>query len=120
MKPPLYPITPAKGAGPFQTIAMDWITKLPPSLGYDSILTITNYNCSKAVLFISCKEAMGTKELAKLYFKEVFPHYGIPQKIISDRDPRLTSKMATEICEEAGIKQNISTSYHPQTDGQLE
>jgi hypothetical protein len=84
MKPPLYPITPTEGAGPFQTIAIDWITKLPLSSGYDLILTITNHDCSKAVLFIPCKETMGTNELAKLYFKEVFPHYGIPKKIISD------------------------------------
>ena len=78
-KPPLYPITPKEGMGPFSTIAMDWITKLPPSLGYDSILTITNHDCSKAVLFLPCKEAMGTEELAQIYFNQVFPHYGIGQ-----------------------------------------
>jgi hypothetical protein len=99
---------------------MDWITKLPPSLGYDSILTITDHDCSKAVVFIPCKEAMGTEELAKLYFKQVFPHYGIPKKIISDRDPRLTSQLARDICAEIGIQQNVSTAYHPQTDGQSE
>ena len=99
---------------------MDWITKLPPSSSYDSILTITDHDCSKAVLFIPCKEAMGTKELAKLYFNKVFPHYGIPGKIISDRDPRLTSHLAKQICKEANIDQNISMAYHPQTDGQSE
>jgi hypothetical protein len=119
-KPPLYPITPEEGATPFSTIAMDWITKLPPSAGYDSILTITDHDCSKAVLLFPCKESMGTEELARLYFTKVFPHYGIPSKIISDRDPRLTSKMAKEICQEAEIDQNISTAYHPQTDGQSE
>ena len=119
-KPPLYPITPKEGAAPFSTIAMDWITKLPPSFGYDSILTITDHDCSKAALFFPCKESLGTEELAKLYFTKVFPHYGIPNKIISDRDPRLTSKLAKEICHEAGIDQNISTAYHPQTDGQSE
>ena len=119
-KPPLYPITPKEGAPPFSTIAMDWITKLPPSLGYDSILTITDHDCSKAVLFLPCKETMGTKELAQSYFNKVFPHYGIPDKIISDRDPQLTSKLAKRICQEAKIEQNISTAYHPQTNGQSE
>ena len=119
-KPPLYPITPKEGAAPFSTIAMDWITKLPPSSGYDSILTITDHDCSKAALFFPCKESMGTEGLAKLYFTKVFPHYGIPNKIISDRDPRLTLRLAKEICHEAGIDQNISTAYHPQTDGQSE
>src|SRR5712664_1122728 len=119
-RPPLYPIPPKAGTPPFSTIAMDWITKLPPSMGYDAILTITDHDCSKAVLLFPVKESMGAEELARLYFTKVFPHYGIPSKIISDRDPRLTSKLAKEICGEADIDQNISTAYHPQTDGQSE
>jgi hypothetical protein len=83
---------------PFEVIAMDWITKLPPFQGYDSILTITNHNFSKAVLFFPYKEAIETQESAKLYFTQVFPHYGIPSKIISDRDPQLTSQITKEIC----------------------
>jgi transposase InsO family protein len=63
---------------------------------------------------------MTTEDLAQLYFERVFPSYGIPIKIISDRDPRLTSILAKEICKEAKIDQNISTTYHPQTDGQSE
>jgi len=55
-----------------------------------------------------------------MYFTKVFPHYGIPKKIISDRDPQLTSQFAREICKELGVQQNISTAYHPQTDGQSE
>jgi hypothetical protein len=58
--------------------------KLLSSLGFDSILTITDHDCSKAVIFIPCKEAMGTEELAKLYFSKVFPHFGVPKRIISD------------------------------------
>ncbi len=101
-------------------IAMDWITKLPVSDGWDSILTITDHDCSKAVLFIPCKETMGTGELAKEYFQKVFPHFSVPDKIISDRDLHLTSKLAKAICREGDIQQNISTTYHPQTDGQSE
>ena len=63
---------------------------------------------------------MGTGDLAKIYYSKVFPHFRIPSKIISDRDPRLTSKLAQDICTELGIHQNISTTYHPQTDGQSE
>ena len=82
-KPPLFPIEPKKGANPFETIAMDWITKLPPSLEFNSILTITNHDCSKAVLLIPCKKAMETEDLAKIYYSKVFPHFGIPSKVIS-------------------------------------
>ena len=92
---------------------MDWITKLPPSSEFDSILTITDHDCSKVFLLIPCKEVMGIEDLAKIYYLKVFPYFGIPSKIISDRDPRLTSKLAQDICTELGVQQNISTAYHP-------
>jgi hypothetical protein len=74
-KPPLFPITLEPEAMPFSTVSMDWITKLLPSGGFDSILTITNHDCSKAVILLPCKETMTTLELAQLYGKWVFPHY---------------------------------------------
>ena len=99
---------------------MDWITKLPSSSESESILTITDHDCSKAVLLIPYKEVIGTEDLAKIYYSKVFTHFGIPSKIISDRDPRLTSKLAQDICTELGVQQKISTTYHLQTDGQSE
>jgi hypothetical protein len=117
-KPPLFPITPEHDAMPFSTVSMDWIIKLPPLEGFDSILTITDHDCLKAVILLPCKETMTTLELAKLYGECVFPHYGLPDKIISDQDLRLTSELARDICNMLNIQQNISTAYHLQTDGQ--
>ena len=117
-KPPLYPITPVTDALPFQTITLDFITKLPESDGYDTILTITDHDCSKASIFIPCKETIDSEGVAQLYAQHVVPHYGTPKKVISDRDTRFTSNFTTELCKTLGIKQNISTPYHPQTDGQ--
>jgi hypothetical protein len=119
-KPPLYPITPVTDALPFQTITLDFITKLPESDGYDTILTITGHDCSKASIFILCKETIDSEGVAQLYAQHVVPHYGTPKKVISDRDTRFTSNFTTELCKALGIKQNISTAYHPQTDGQSE
>jgi hypothetical protein len=119
-KPAVYPITPAPDALPFQTIALDFIMKLPKSQGYDTILTITDHNCSKASIFIPCKEAIDSEGVAKAYAQHVIPHYGIPRKVISDRDPCFTSNFTRELCRLLGVKQNISTAYHPQTDGQSE
>jgi Integrase zinc binding domain len=119
-KPPLYPITPVAEARPFQTIALDFIVKLPELNGYDTILTITDHDCSKAALFIPCNETIDSEGVAKLYASHVVPHYGLPWKIISDRDPRFTSNFTTELCRILGVKQNISMAYHPQTDGQSE
>jgi len=50
----------------FETVTLDFITKLPISQGYDSILTVTDHDCSKAALFIPCKEAMMVEETAAL------------------------------------------------------
>jgi len=58
---------------------MDFITKLPPSQGYDSILTITDHDCTKVALFIPCNETITSKGVAKLYLQHVYPHYGIPK-----------------------------------------
>jgi hypothetical protein len=119
-QPHLYPIPPEEDAKPFQTIAIDLIVKLPESKGYDAILTITDHDCTKGVILVPCRETMGAEDLAKEYRDRVFPFVGIPSKIISDRDTRFTSHFAKEVCAQLEIKQNISTAYHPQTDGQSE
>jgi hypothetical protein len=86
-KPQLSPIMPVENAIPFQTITSDFITKLPESQGYDSILTITDHDCSKASIFIPCKEIVDVIGTAELYTQWVFLHYRIPQKVNLDRDP---------------------------------
>ena len=105
---------------PFETVAIGFITKLPVSQGYNSILMITDHNCSKATIFIPCVEEISGEETAALYAKHVFNCFGLPSKIISDRDPRFASKFMCELCRVLGIHQNISTAYHPRTDRQSE
>jgi len=78
-KPRLSPITTDPEAQLFQVVAMDFITKLPPSNGYDSILTITDHDCTKAAIFIPCNETITSEGLAKLYLQHVYPHYGLPR-----------------------------------------
>jgi len=118
--PPLSPITPAENACPFKTIAMDFITKLPLSGDHNTILTITDTDCSKASIFLPCKETIDSEGVAQLYLMHILPHYGLPKKIISNRDPRFTSCFGKELCQLLNIRQNISTAYHPQTDGASE
>jgi len=105
---------------PFETVTLDFITKLPKSQGYDSILTITDHDCSKAAIFIPCKEAAMAEEMAGLIIQHVFPRFGLPQRFISDRDPKFTSRFIQGLCKGMGTSQNISTAYHPRTDGQSE
>ncbi len=117
---PLYPVTTQAETQPFQTIALDFIMKLPLSEGYNTILTITNQGCTKMALFIPCSETITAEGVAHLYLHHVFRCFGLPQKIISDRDMRFTSKFAKELCRRLDISQNISTAYHPRMDGQSE
>ena len=91
IKASLNPITPEAEALPFQTIAMDFIVKLPPSGGYDSILTITDHDCTKMMIAIPCNETILAEGVADLYLRQVFPRFGILSKVISNRDPRFTS-----------------------------
>ena len=99
---------------------MDFITKLPQSGGYDSILTIMDHDCSKAIILIPCKESITVEGVAVLIPKHVFARFGVLKKFISDRDTRFTSKVAREYCNKFKIQQNMSTAYHPRTDGQAE
>ena len=117
---PLQPIYAKEDATPFEVVAVDFITKLPESDGYDSILTVTDHNCSKASIFIPCREEISSEQTAALYVTHIFARFGLPGKIISDRDPRFASKFSHELCRILGIQQNISTTYHPRTDGQSE
>ena len=118
-KPPPFPISSDTYTTPFTSIAMDFIVKLPLSDSYDTILTITD-TFSKASIFIPCNKTINAEQTAKLYATYVLPHYGLPHRIISNRDPRFTSVFSRELCHTLGISQNISTAYHPQTDGQSE
>ena len=120
LKVPLFPIIAEKSSQPFSTIALDLIIDLPPSKGYDSILTITDHNVSKAALFFPCMQKIGAAGVAELFATQVFPHFGVPTKVISNRDTCFTSHFTRELCRLLGIAQNISTAYHPQTDGQSE
>jgi hypothetical protein len=120
IRAPLQPIYPKPEALPFETIALDFITKLPESEGSDSILTVVDHDCTKAAIFIPCREEITAEETAGLYVRHVFTRYGLPSRIISDRDPRFASKFTRELCRILGISQNISTAYHPRTDGQSE
>jgi hypothetical protein len=114
----LAPIFPKPEAMLFETVAMDFIVKLPLSNGFNSILTITDHDCTKAAIFIPCNKTITAEGVAKLYLQHIFKRFGLPQKVISDRDPQLAGKFARALCTALGITQNMSTAFHPRTDGQ--
>ena len=114
------PIVATGVQSPFETISLDLITDLPTSQGYDSILTVVDHGCSKAAIFLPCHKTIDATGVAALYLARIFPFYGIPKRIISDRDPRFTAQFIQQLCTILGINQNLSMAYHPQMDGQSE
>jgi hypothetical protein len=100
---------------------MDLITGLPITRHgqHDAIVVFVD-KLSKMVHYAPCTTTIDAPALAKIFFREVVRLHGVPEIIISDRDPRFTSHFWTALWKELGTKLNMSTSYHPQTDGQTE
>jgi hypothetical protein len=116
-KTPMFRIPSTISAKPFSHIAMDLIIGLPKSEGHDAILTIVDHGCSQAAIFLPSSTTITGAGIAQLYLEHVFRWFGLPQKIISDRDPHFTSHFAKELTKGLRIDQNLSMAFHPQTDG---
>ncbi|GKF80344.1 reverse transcriptase domain-containing protein, partial [Tanacetum coccineum] len=99
---------------------MDFVTKLPKtSQGYDTIWVIVD-RLTKSAIFTPMRETDPLDKLARLYLKEVVTRHGIPVSIICDRDPRFASNFWRSLHNALGTNLDMSTAYHPQTDGQSE
>jgi transposase InsO family protein len=60
------------------------------------------------------------EDVTYIFIREVIRHHGIPSDIVSDRDTRFTSRFWTALTKMLGIQRCLSSSYHPETDGQTE
>jgi len=116
-KTPLYRISTKEHTLPFQQIAMDLITGLPPCKGKDAILTIINHGCSRAAIFLPCTTTITGPGIVELYMNNIYRWFGLLTKVISNRDPQFTSHFRRALCQKLGIQQNLSSMFHPQTDG---
>ncbi|GJR14858.1 putative reverse transcriptase domain-containing protein [Tanacetum coccineum] len=102
----------------WEKITMDFITKLPKTAaGYDSIWVIVD-RLTKSAHFLPMKETDSKEKLTRLYMKEIVARHGIPVSIISDRDSHFTSRVWQSLHKALGMQLDLSTAYHPQTDGQ--
>ncbi|GJY00357.1 putative reverse transcriptase domain-containing protein [Tanacetum coccineum] len=104
----------------WDNITMDFITKLPKSSqGYDTIWVIVD-RLTKSAIFVPMRETDPMEKLAMTYLKEVVTRHGIPVSIICDRDPRFSSNFWKSLQKALGTNLDMSTAYHPETDGQSE
>ncbi|KAJ9511114.1 hypothetical protein QJQ45_013190 [Haematococcus lacustris] len=104
----------------WQHVSMDFIGPLPPtSHGYDMVVTVVD-KLSKMLHLIPTTATATAPDIAKLFFDHVFKHHGLPEAIVSDRDPKFTSDFWTSLFHLTGTRLLMSSAYHPQTDGQSE
>lgn len=102
------------------SISMDSVQGLPKTKsGFDTILTFVD-RFSKRPYFIPCRSDATAIDVATLFFQNIFRHHGIPDSIVSDRDPLSTSKFWSELMRLLQVKLKMSTANHPQTDGRTE
>nr|GEW01926.1 putative reverse transcriptase domain-containing protein [Tanacetum cinerariifolium] len=101
-------------------IAIDFVTKLlMTSSGHDIIGVIVD-RLTKSAHFLPMREDYKMDRLARLYMNEIVARHGVPISIISDRGSRFTSRFWQSMQEAVGTRLDMSTVYHPQTDGQSE
>ena len=99
---------------------MDFVVGLPKTLGkYDSIWVIVD-RLTKSAHFIPVMVTYNEEKLAKLHISEIVRFHGVPLSIISDRGTQFTSKFWRTLHAELGTRFDLSTAFHPQTDGQSE
>lgn len=75
---------------------------------------------TKMALFVPTTTSVTSQGLAKLYLQHVFSKHGVPSNIVSNCSNKFTSAFWKDLNKALGIKQNLSTAYHPKSDGQTE
>ena len=100
----------------WEEISMDFIEGLPLSDGKDKIFVVV-YRLTKYAHFMGLKKTDSAKQIAKVFCKNIYKLHGFPKIIVRDRDAKFTSNFWKESCKQIGITLNMSSTYHPQTNG---
>jgi hypothetical protein len=117
--PPLTPLA-SVATRPFQQVSVDLISNLPPSLGFDSVMVVVDHGLTKGVIISPCHKSVDAAGVAQLFFKNVFAHFGLHDRCISDRGPQFASAFARKLARLLKYDLALSSAYHPQTNGETE
>jgi hypothetical protein len=101
----------------WKDISMDFISGLPKS-GNKSVIMVVFDRLSKYAHLCALQHLFKSSTVAQISMDQVFKLHGMPHSIVSDRDPTFTSNFWQELFKIQGTQLHLSTTYHPQTDGQ--
>ncbi len=116
--PALSPLVPPESC--WRTLGVDLIINLPTSASGHDAICVFMCHLSKMVRLVATHTTLSAQGFAKLFMLHIFPHYGFPVTIVSDRGTQWNSDFFKAICVAAGISLTLSTAYHPQTNGLVE
>ena len=104
---------------PYQSILMDFIVNLPWLEGFNAI-HVTVDRLTKYGIFSHTTTGLDAKDFGALFMKNIVCRFGLPESIICDSDPRWTSDFWKGVAKFLCTKMSLSSSHHPQHDGQTE
>ncbi|MBW0540678.1 hypothetical protein O181_080393 [Austropuccinia psidii MF-1] len=106
---------------PWETISMDWVTGVFPGdkENYNACLVIVD-KFRKSARCLPCQKEDLSMDSTLLFWNKIIAICGVPKIIISDRDPKFTSELWTNLYDMLGTKLAFSTAYHLQIDGLAE
>jgi transposase InsO family protein len=96
---------------------MDLITDLPPVDDCDSVLVVVDRGNTKRAILIPTAKTLTQEGAGQLLLNNLYKQFGLPDKMLSDREPQFAAKAFHKLLKLLGIKSNLTTAYHPQTDG---
>jgi hypothetical protein len=114
----------------WERINVDFITKLPETVadradgsmygGNDTIITFIDALTKRAHWVATREKHLTAEHFAKIFIESYFRLHGLPDAIVSDRDPRFTGGFWQHLTTLWRTRTRMSTAFHPQTDGQAE
>ena len=107
-------------AYPWQQVSMDLITALPRSRSSHDAIVVFVCKLTKMVHFAATTTNVTAPQLATLFLQNILRLHGLPESILSDRDPRFTAHFWRAFWSQLGTTLTMSTAYHPESDGQTE